>query len=292
MELWFEEHNTDDVHFSLRVKKQLFSQKSDFQQIDLYDSYEFGRVLVMDGAIMLTEKDEFIYHEMIVHIAMAIHPEVKKVLLIGGGDGGALRELCRYPDIEQIEMVEIDSLVVDVAQEFLPTVASAFSDPRVNLIFADGLRYVRYLKQDYDLMIIDSTDPFGPGESLFTREFYGNCSKGLREGGILINQHESPYYKNDALEAYSIFEKTDRIFSTAKVYQAHIPTYPSGHWLFGFMSNSWDPIADHDPKRWEAFDIKTRYYNSDLHKGAFALPTYVRELLEQGKLIEESGVNI
>ncbi|MDD2427082.1 MAG: polyamine aminopropyltransferase [Eubacteriales bacterium] len=287
MELWFEEHNTDDVHFALRVKKQLFSQKSDFQQIDIYDTYEFGRVLVMDGAIMLTEKDEFIYHEMIVHVAMAVHPEVKKVLLIGGGDGGALRELCRYPGIEQIEMVEIDPLVVDVAKEYLPAVASAFSDERLNLIFADGLRYVRHLKREYDLLIIDSTDPFGPGESLFTREFYGNCSKGLREGGILINQHESPYYKNDAQEAHSIFSKTSKIFSTARVYQAHIPTYPSGHWLFGFMSNCWDPIKDHDPERWEGFGLKTRYYNSDLHKGAFSLPTYVRELLTEGRLIDD-----
>ncbi|HZJ90613.1 MAG TPA: polyamine aminopropyltransferase [Oscillospiraceae bacterium] len=287
MELWFEEHNTDDAYFALRVKKQLFSQKSDFQQIDIYDTYEFGLILVMDGAIMLTEKDEFIYHEMIVHVAMAVHPDVKKVLLIGGGDGGALRELCSYPGIEQIEMVEIDPLVVDVAKEYLPEVASAFSDPRLNLIFADGLRYVRHLKRSYDLMIIDSTDPFGPGESLFTREFYGNCSKGLREGGILINQHESPYYKNDAQEAHSIFKKTNQIFSTAKVYQAHIPTYPSGHWLFGFMSDSLDPIADHDPNRWESLNIKTRYYNSDLHKGAFSLPTYVKELLTEGKLIDE-----
>ena len=186
MELWFEEHNTDDVHFALRVKKQLFSQKSDFQQIDLYDTYEFGRMLVMDGAIMLTEKDEFIYHEMIVHVAMAVHPNVKKVLIIGGGDGGALRELCRYSSVEQIEMVEIDPLVVDVAKEYLPTVASSFSDPRLKLVFEDGLRYVRNLKRDYDLMIIDSTDPFGPGESLFTREFYANCSKGLREDGIRL----------------------------------------------------------------------------------------------------------
>ncbi len=285
MELWFEEHNTDDVHFALRVKKQLFSQKSDFQQIDLYDTYEFGRMLVMDGAIMLTEKDEFIYHEMIVHVAMAVHPNVKKVLIIGGGDGGALRELCRYSSVEQIEMVEIDPLVVDVAKEYLPTVASSFSDPRLKLVFEDGLRYVRNLKRDYDLMIIDSTDPFGPGESLFTREFYANCSKGLREDGIMINQHESPYYHNDATEAHSIYAKTTRIFDNVKVYQAHIPTYPSGHWLFGFMSNAWDPLKDHEPDRWEALGLKTRYYNSKLHQGAFALPNYVTELLREGTLI-------
>lgn len=285
MELWLEEHHTADVSFRLRVREQLYTHRSDFQKIDVYDSYEFGRVLVLDNAIMLTEKDEFIYHEMIVHPAMAVHPAVRRALIIGGGDGGALRELARYDAVEAIDLVEIDALVIEACRRHMPSVASAFDDPRLTVVDEDGLRFVRHVAQPYDLIIVDSTDPFGPGESLFSREFYGNCYEALADDGILINQHESPYYREDALEAYASYAKTSRIFPIAKVYQAHIPTYPSGHWLFGFLSKRYDPLRDLDALRWHALGLDTRYYNTDLHEGAFRLPTYVRRLLETGALI-------
>jgi|LSQX01.2.fsa_nt_gb spermidine synthase len=288
MELWFSEFHSTDFKVDFRIRKQLFGQYSDYQHIQVFDTYEFGRMLVMDNVVMLTEKDEFIYHEMIVHVPMAVHPKAERVLIIGGGDGGTLRELCRYDDLKEIVMVEIDSLVVDVAKEFFPTVATSYDDSRVTLLFEDGLRYVRRCRDMFDIIIVDSTDPFGPGESLFTKEFYGNCSHALRDGGILVNQHEGTFYHNDAEEAASTYKKTSPIFKNTFVYQAHIPVYPAGHWLFGFMSDRYHPLNDFDPDRWNARDIKTDYYNTELHRGAFALPNYVYRLLHDGVLLDQT----
>ena len=179
MNFWFSEAQTPNVKLSIRVDRQLYSGKSEFQRIDVFESPEFGRFLTLDGYMMLTEKDEFIYHEMITHIPMAVHPHVKKVLVIGAGDGGVVRELARYPEIEAIDMVEIDPLVVEVCKKYLPQTACCLDDPRLNIHYEDGLKFIRFCEDEYDLIIVDSTDPFGPGEGLFTREFYGNCFKVL-----------------------------------------------------------------------------------------------------------------
>jgi len=282
MELWYTEQHTDSVRFSIQVDHQILSKQSDFQRIDVFQSPEFGKFFTLDGLIMITEKDEFIYHDMIVHIPMAVNPDIKKVLVIGAGDGGTIRELCRYATVEHIDMVEIDEEVVNVCKEHFPSTTVSLSDPRVNLYFEDGLKFVRSKKNEYDLIIVDSTDPFGPGEGLFTREFYNNCYTALSETGILVNQHESPYYANYATSMKRAHRRIMEKFEIAKVYQAHIPTYPSGHWLFGFASKKFDPIKDLDADRWNALGLKTRYYNTDLHVGCFALPTYVKELLLDG----------
>lgn len=282
MELWYTEQHTDSVRFSIQVDHQILSKQSDFQRIDVFQSPEFGKFFTLDGLIMITEKDEFIYHDMIVHIPMAVNPDIKKVLVIGAGDGGTIRELCRYATVEHIDMVEIDEEVVNVCKEHFPSTTISLSDPRVNLYFEDGLKFVRSKKNEYDLIIVDSTDPFGPGEGLFTREFYNNCYTALSETGILVNQHESPYYTNYATSMKRAHRRIMEKFEIAKVYQAHIPTYPSGHWLFGFASKKFDPIKDLDADRWNALGLKTRYYNTDLHVGCFALPTYVKELLLDG----------
>ena len=281
MELWFSEPHTPNVKLSIRVDKQLYSGQSEFQRIDVFESAEFGRFLVLDGYVMLTEKDEFIYHEMIVHVPMAVHPNVKKVLVIGAGDGGAVRELTRYSEIQQIDLVEIDEQVVTVSKGFLPRTACKLDDPRVNIYYEDGLKFVRRHENEYDLILVDSTDPFGPGEGLFTKEFYGNCYKALKEDGIMVNQHESPFYPNDALAMQRAHKRIVESFTISRVYQAHIPTYPSGHWLFGFASKKYDPLKDQDIVRWKAQGIKTRYYNEQLHRGAFALPNYVEDLLKK-----------
>src|SRR5690606_14769114 len=227
----------------------------------------------------LFRSDEFIYHDMITHVPMATNPNIKKVLVIGAGDGGTIRELTRYDSIEQIDMVEIDELVVDVCKEYLPQTASKLDDPRVNLFFEDGLRYVRSKENAYDLILVDSTDPFGPGEGLFTKEFYGNCYHALTDKGILVNQHESTFYDSYVQAMKRAHKRLVEIFPIAKVYQAHIPTYPSGHWLFGYASKHYDPIADLQEEAWNGLGIQTRYYNTDLHKGCFAIPNYVKEQL-------------
>ena len=281
MELWYTEEHTKNVRFSIKVDKQLVSVKSDFQRIDIFESQEFGRFLTLDGFMMLTEKDEFIYHEMITHVPMAVNPKAKKILVIGAGDGGTVRELVKYEHIKRIDMVEIDKMVVDVCREYLPKTANKLDDERVHIYYEDGLKFVRSKTNEYDIVIVDSTDPFGPGEDLFTREFYGNCFNALKDDGILVNQHESPYYEADAKATARANKQLRAVFPFATVYQLHIPTYPSGHWLFGFASKKYNPVKDLKDDEWNKFGIKTRYYNTELHKGAFALPNYVRELINE-----------
>lgn len=281
MELWFTERHTPNVKFSIKVDRQLYTAQSEFQRIDVFDSKEFGRFLTLDGYMMLTEKDEFIYHEMITHIPMAVHPNPKNILVIGAGDGGVIRELTRYPDVESIDLVEIDELVIEVSRKFLPTTACCLGDERVHIFCEDGVKFIRKCDNKYDVIIVDSTDPFGPGESLFTKEFYGSCNKALRDDGIMVNQHESPFYDEDALAMQRAHRKIVESFPISRVYQAHIPTYPSGHWLFGFASKKYHPVRDLNSVKWNMMGLKTKYYNTKLHAGAFALPNYVEEMLRE-----------
>ena len=236
MELWYTENHTDNVKFSIKVDKHLRSAESEYQRIDIFESKEFGRILTLDGYLMVTEKDEYIYHEMITHIPMAVNPDITNVLVIGAGDGGTVRELTRYNHIKNIDMVEIDEMVVEICREYLPQTACRLTDPRVHIFYQDGLRFVRSKENEYDLIIVDSTDPFGVGEGLFTKEFYGNCFKALKDDGILVNQHESTFYTSYANSMKRAHSRIKSTFPIALVYQAHIPTYPSGHWLFGFAS--------------------------------------------------------
>lgn len=282
MELWFTENHSDSVRFSIRVDEHLYTTQTDYQRIDVFNSLEFGKLLALDGYVMITEKDEFIYHDMIVHVPMAVKKDVKNVLVIGAGDGGTIRELCRYDTIEHIDLVEIDEKVVEVCKKYFPSMTVSMDDKRVDIHYTDGLRFVRRKSNEYDLIIVDSTDPFGPGEGLFTKEFYGNCYNALTENGVLVNQHESPFYINDAKAMCSAHKKISSVFPLHKVYQAHIPTYASGHWLFGFASKGLHPVDDLDEEYWNSLGLKTRYYNTRLHRGCFALPSYVLEMLEKG----------
>ena len=281
MELWFSEEQTPTVNLCIKVREHLLTKKSKFQQIDVFDSYEFGRFFTLDGMVMLTEKDEFMYHEMITHVAMATNPAIRKVLIIGGGDGGTARELIRYSTIEHIDLVDIDEEVVNVCREYIKFTSRGLDDIRVNTHFQDGLKFVRGKENEYDLIIVDSTDPFGPGEGLFTREFYGNCFKALNQNGILVNQHESPYYDVYALPMQTAHKHIKELFDICMVYQAHIPIYPSGHWLFGFASKKLHPLRDFDAHAWNSLGLETFYYNTDIHAGSFALPNYAKTKLEQ-----------
>ena len=281
MDLWYSENSTENVKFSIKVDKHIYTAQSEFQRIDIFDSPEFGRFLTLDGFIMLTEKDEFIYHEMITHVPMAVHPDPKSILVIGAGDGGVVRELVKYDSIESIDLVEIDEMVIDVCKEYLPKTACCFDDPRLTIYFQDGLKFIRDCDDKYDIIIVDSTDPFGPGEGLFTKEFYGNCSKALEADGIMVNQHESAFYENDAKAMKRAHSRIFKSFPISRVYQAHIPTYPSGHWLFGFASKKYHPVRDLRALQWRQHNIDTKYYNTNLHKGAFYLPNYVEKILRE-----------
>lgn len=281
MELWYTENHSKEAKFSIKVEKQLYSGQSDFQRMDVFESNEFGRFFTLDGLVMITEKDEFIYHDMIVHVPMATNPEIRNVLVIGAGDGGTVRELTRYAHLENIDMVEIDQMVVDICREYFPNSTSGLDDARVHLYFEDGLKFVQEKKNVYDLIIVDSTDPIGPGEGLFTREFYKNCYEALTEDGILVNQHESPFYEEYQRAMKRSHKRIHEFFPVAKVYQVHIPTYASGHWLFGFASKSLDPVKDLKEEWWNSLGLETGYYNTEIHSAAFALPNYVKKLLQE-----------
>lgn len=281
MELWFTEKYSQNCGLTIKVKNEIYSERTKYQDIAFFDSYDFGRFFTLDGYMMVNEKDEFIYHEMITHVPLAVNPQIKKVLVIGGGDGGTIRELSRYEHIELIHHVEIDERVVELCKQYLSQTACKLDDERVEAFYTDGVEFVKGKENFYDLILVDSTDPIGPGEGLFTKEFYRNCYKALNENGILVNQHESPYFPTNAKEMKKAHAKLKGIFEICKVYQFHMPTYASGHWLFGFASKKLDPIEDHKKDEWEKFNIETKYYNSFLHEGAFALPNYVLDLLEE-----------
>ena len=281
MELWFSEFHTPDVKHSLRVNRHLYSKKSDYQQIDIYDTPEFGKVLTLDGNVMLTERDEFIYDEMMTHVPMAVHPHVRNVLVIGAGDGGVVRELARYACIRSIDLVEMDEEVVSACRQYLPENACRLDDERVHIYFDNALRFIRRRQAQYDLIIVDSTDPFGPSEGYFTREFYGNCYNALKEDGIMVNQQGSPFYRHDAEAMQRSHKRIVSTFPISRVYQAHIPTYAAGYWLFGFASKKYHPIDDFDREKWLSLHLRTKYYTVRLHAGAFFLPAFLERMLEE-----------
>ena len=281
MELWFSDYHTEDVKLDIKIEKQLFGADTDFQRIDVFESKEFGRFISCDGTIVFSEKDEFVYDEMIVHVPMAVHPHVRKVLVIGGGDGGVARELTHYDEIEEIDVVETDHVFIDVCRDYFPDNACGLDDPRVTVFNANGLRFLRTKVDEYDLIISDAIDPLGHAAGLFTKEFYGNCFRALKEDGIMVYQHGSPFYDEDEETCRAMHRKASHRFPISRVYQAHIPTCPSGYWLFGFASKKYHPLKDFDAKKWLERGIKTWYYSEHLHKGAFMLPKYVEDMLEE-----------
>lgn len=281
MELWFSEFHAPDVKHSIRVNRHLYSQKSNYQQIDIFDTPEFGRVLTLDGNVMLTERDEFIYDEMITHVPMSVHPDVRDVLVIGAGDGGVVKELTRYSSIEKIDLVEMDNQVLEACRIYLPENASKLDEERVHIYYDNALRFIRKCHSAYDLIIVDSTDPFGPSEGYFTREFYGICYNALRDDGIMVNQQGSPFYKQDADAMRRSHQRIVSTFPISRVYQAHIPTYAAGYWLFGFASKKYHPIDDFNAEKWNKLGLYTEYYTTKLHIGSFYLPAFLEKMLQE-----------
>ncbi|MBP9996207.1 MAG: polyamine aminopropyltransferase [Lachnospiraceae bacterium] len=288
MELWFSELHTQDVKLSIRTDRQLYSVTSDYQRFDVIKTKEFGKMLVSDGEIVFSEADEFIYDEMVTHVPMAVHPEVKNVLIFGGGDGGVATCFAKYPEIESIDLVEPDEVMVETCKKFFPEQTAGLDDPRVHIYYQDGLHFLRSVQNKYDIIVNDSNDPFGHEEGLFTKEFYGSCYKALKDDGIMVYQHGSPFYDGDEEACRSMHRKVYRIFPVSRVYQAHIATCPAGYWLFGFASKKYHPLNDFNPEKWKKRKITTEYYTTNLHVGAFMLPKYVEDLLEEeeGRLKE------
>ncbi len=277
MSIWYTEKHTPHAGITLEVTRTLFSGKSAFQQLDIVETTEFGRMMLLDGLVMCTERDEFVYHDMIAHPALFVHPDPKQVLVIGGGDGGTIREVVRHPEVELATLCEIDGLVVEKSVEFLPTLASAIDGrhPKVKLHIDDGLAYIREHQDSFDVILVDSTDPIGPAVGLFEKDFYQLVYGALKQDGIMVAQSESPFYHGEIQK--NMYQALRSVFPIVEMYQAFIPTYPSGLWSFAFASKKYHPVRDFDRERAARRDFHTKYYNEDLHLGAFMLPTFARE---------------
>ncbi len=265
----------------MKTTKTLFSGKSKYQQLDIVETLEFGRMMLLYGLVMVTECDEFIYHDMIVHPALFTHPKPKKVLVIGGGDGGSIREIMKHPEVKLAVLCEIDGLVIEKSIELLPSIAAEIdgSNPRVKLHIDDGLAYIRDHQNEFDIILVDSTDPIGPAVGLFEKSFYQLVFSALKNDGIMIAQSESPFYHAEVQKA--MYQNLHAVFPIVEMYQAFIPTYPSGFWSFAFASKKYHPITDFDHDRAVKREFHTRYYNEDIHLGAFMLPTFARENISE-----------
>lgn len=278
LELWVYDVHKDVSSLGLKIVKTLFSGKSRFQQVDVVESKGLGRVLLNDGLFMLSEADEFIYHEMIAHVPLFVHPCPERVLIIGGGDGGTAREVLKHPQIRRVVMVEIDEMVVNASREYLPSLSCAFDDPRLEIRIEDGIRYMAETKEHFDIILVDSTDPVGPAAPLFDAEFYRNAARVLSSEGILISQAESPFYDQDIQR--SMFANQRLFFKKLHLYLFANMTYPGGLWGFGFASKELCPIRNFDAERVRSSEIKFRYYNENIHSAAFILPTFLFESLK------------
>lgn len=272
MELWFSEYQTKNVKLSFRVKDILYTKQTEFQNISVIETEDFGRILTLDDIVMLTTKDEFVYHEMISHVPLLTHGNASKVLVIGGGDGGTIREILKHP-VKEVHLVEIDREVIETSKEYFPSVSCGFSDSRVKIFCEDGIEFIKNNK-GYDIIIIDSPDPIGPAVGLFSGGFYKNVFGALNENGIMVAQTETPILFGDLLKR--IYKDMSSAFPYVNLYSAVIPTYPGAFWTFTMGSKTINPILQEISA---TPVLKTKYYTRELHKSYFILPPFVKDII-------------
>jgi spermidine synthase len=265
--------------FSLQIEKVLFHEKSKYQDVLVFKSKTYGNVLILDGIIQCTERDEFAYQEMLAHLPLFAHPNPKRVLIIGGGDGGILREVLKHSSVEHVTMCEIDEMVIDVSKKYLPGMAEQFGNPKLNLFIGDGFEFLKNHKNEFDVVITDSSDPVGPAESLFGKSYYQLLSESMKDGGILSSQAESVWLHLELIS--HMIEFTKQIFPTVKYASSIMSTYPSG--TMGYLIAAKDDRDVTKPARTltseEIKSMKLKFYNSELHSAAFILPTFVNQAL-------------
>lgn len=277
MNLWFTELYENDSGFAVKIKETLFSGKSEYQKLDILQTEQLGKMMVLDGLVMLTEANEFSYHEMIAHVPLIAHPNPERVLVIGGGDGGTAREVLKHEIVKECVMVEIDELVVEKSKEFLPEIASAFDNPKLNLIIDDGFKYIEDNKNAFDVIIIDSTDPIGPAEPLFSSRFYKNVNECLKTDGIMSAQSESPYLYKKIIKL--MYANIKSAFPIVKMYTGFVPFYPTGMWSFAFGSKKY---TYQEKPRIEDIDKleNLNYFNRKIYYSAFDLPNFAKDLVK------------
>ncbi|MEH6527357.1 MAG: polyamine aminopropyltransferase [Sneathiella sp.] len=279
MEL-FDEGLHSGVNLALDVENVLYREKTELQDLMIFENSQFGRVMSLDGAIQTTEKDEFIYHEMFVHVPVFAHGNVRKALIIGGGDGGAARQFMKHDGID-VTLVDIDRTVIELSQKFMPSISGgAFQDPRLNVVIADGCQFVKNTDKKWDVIVVDSTDPHGPGEVLYTEEFYSDCKSCLSEGGIIVTQNGVPFVQEPELR--SSYDRLNSLFSDVSFYLTAIPSYVGGAMAFGWAT---DDIALRKSallgltNRYVEAGIETDYYTPEVHQAAFSLPLHIQRML-------------
>lgn len=275
MEMWLREMQIEDAAMTYKVKETLVRKKTKYQDLAILDTEAFGRMLVLDGIIQTTIKDEFVYHEMITHIPLFTHPNPKKVLVVGGGDGGTIREILRHPSVEKAVLCEIDGDVIEECKKYLPEISCALDDPRCEIFVGDGIKYVKEHKNEFDVIIVDSTDPFSMAEGLFGGNFYKDICNALTEDGIFIAQTETPFFLPETVK--KVYDDAKAIFPITKLFMAAIPTYPGGYWSFTIGSKKYDPSTIDIAKIPE---MDNKYYTPEIHKACFILPAYVKKLIE------------
>ncbi|MFP4129935.1 MAG: polyamine aminopropyltransferase [Halorhodospira sp.] len=274
---WFTEPVEEEgVAFSLAIDDKLHEERSDYQHIEVYRTRQWGRLLVLDGCVMLTERDEFLYHEMMAHPALFAHREPRRVAIVGGGDCGILREVLRHPGVEHAVQVELDERVTRVAESYFPDLCLANGDERAELRFTDGLRWVREVApESLDVVIVDSTDPVGPAAGLFTKEFLGDVRRALGPGGIVVQQSESPLLHRDSVITPLHRAASEAGFDGVHTLTFPVPSYPSGWWSATLMVNGGDPRNFRESDS-EEKPFATQYYNAGIHRAALATPELLR----------------
>ncbi|MFF2094184.1 polyamine aminopropyltransferase [Paenibacillus sp. NPDC058174] len=275
MEMWYTEKQTESFGITAKITKTYVNEQTDFQQLDMIETEEFGTMLVLDGMVMTTVKDEFVYHEMVAHPVLSTHPNPEHVLIVGGGDGGVVREVMKHPKVKKAVLVDIDGKVIEYSKKYLPTIACELDNPRVEVLVNDGFMHIHDHKNEYDVIMVDSTEPVGPAANLFTRGFYQGIYESLKEDGIFVAQTDNPWFKADLIQ--SVNKDVKEVFPIVRVYGANIPTYPSGLWTFTMGSKKYDPTAVDEASIPE---LDTKYYTPRLHKAAFVLPRFVEDLIK------------
>lgn len=275
MELWFTEKQTENLSISLRCKNALHREQTQYQDLLIVDTYQLGRMLVLDGCIMTTEVDEFVYHEMMAHVPLFTHPHPRRVLVVGGGDGGVVREVLKHPSVEEVVLAEIDARVIETSREYLPGIARELDNPRCKIMVGDGIAFVSQHRNAFDVIIVDSTDPIGPAVGLFAKKFYEDVFRALTDDGLFVAQSESPFLNPAFIR--DLQRRIGGIFPITTLYGCHIPTYPSGFWCISCGSKRHDP---RDPAHLERRfgQMETKYYEPALHRCAFVLPRFARYL--------------
>ena len=278
---WFiEKFDSKDAvgGLSFRIDEILFEAKTPYQHIRVLKNDFFGNVMLLDDIVMLTEKDEFYYHDMLMHVPLLCVDNPEKVLIIGGGDGGSIREALKHSCVKKVVLCEIDEAVIDISRRFFPSLSSGFDDELVELFIGDGIEYVKTHKQEFDCICIDSTDPVGPAVGLFTPEFYTGVNECLTPGGVMCAQTESPAWSLE--DVVRIYGNVCKAFKNAHIFTAPSPCYPSGFWSYSIGLNSdKNPAEDFDRQRASQIAKLCKYYNPDIHRSAFALPNYIQKKL-------------